>query len=542
MKKNKILSFTLVMIMVISFVLSGCGGDDNATNTAAGTSVAAASTSSAPKLPYNETGYPIVNEKVTYNFFISGNFKDPNELTFIKKLEEKTNVHINWSVVPQSAVQEKKSILFAGGELPDVFTNNTIGGDELTTYGPKGTFVELTPYIEKLMPNFKKIYTEEYPLTLGEITLPDGKVYSLPGITPYYRTRNGFYVNTEWLKKLNISAPETPEQFYEMLKAFKANDLNGNGKKDEIPFAFQGTNYSELMGTFGIPYMGFYIKDGKVMNAAINNEYKEGIKFIGKLYKEKLIDPEVFTQDGSQFNSKSALEPTYGAFLGWRDLDIVGAENAKQYDLIQPLKAPDGNRYWGGARTTTSTSRTSFVITNKAKNPEILVRWADLLYDPHYGVQVRRGTIGEVLNEAADGTLTINPVPSQYKDYVAWWQATSVTGLPYASIMKYDKTILTTPVFTEKFAQDDLYIQFMKGYEELPGFWYTPEDIKKLEDAHVGDIDKFIGESTAKWASGQGDIDKEWDAYVARLKEMGIDTYIQVIQSVYERYLTTLSK
>lgn len=543
MKKNKILSFALVVVTVISLALSGCGGGDKAVDTTStGSSAAAVSTSEASKLPYNETGYPIVNEKVTYKFFISGNYKDPNELTFIKMLEEKTNVHIEWNVVPASAVQERKSILFAGGDLPDVFTNNTIGADELTTYGPKGTFVELTPYIEKLMPNFKKIYTEEYPLTLGEITLPDGKIYSLPGITPYYRTRNGFYVNTEWLKKLNLAVPETPEQFYEMLKAFKATDLNGNGKKDEIPFAFQGTSYSEFMGTFGMPYMGFYIKDGKVMNAAITNEYKDGIRFIGKLYKEKLIDPEVFTQDANQFSSKSALEPTYGAFLAWRDLDIVGAENAAQYELIAPLKAPDGNRYWGGARTTTSTMRTNFVITNKAVNPEILVRWADLLYDPYYGVQVRRGTIGEVLNEAADGTLTINPVPSQYKDYVAWWQATSVTNLPYASVMKYDKTILTTPVFTEKFDQDDLYVPFMNGFEELPGFWYSQEDIKKLEDTHVGDIDKFIGETTAKWASGQGDIDKEWDKYVQTCKTMGIDTYTDVIQTVYDRYLTSLSK
>jgi putative aldouronate transport system substrate-binding protein len=538
--KKRILSLALVMVMMLSAVLTGCGEDKNATDTSASSSAVTASSSEAPKLPYNETGYPIVNEKVTYDFFIAGNYKDPNELAFIKKLEEKTNVHINWSVVPTTAVNEKKTIMFAGGELPDVLTSGTAGGGDVEEYGPKGTYIELNGLIEKYMPNFKKIIAEQYPQTMADITLPNGKIYSLPNITSYYRTRNGFYVNTEWLKKLNMAVPDTADKFYEMLKQFKANDMNGNGKNDEIPFTFPPpSSYGEFLGTFGMPSTGFLIKDDKVFNSAVTNEYKEGIKFIGKLYKEKLIDTEVFTQDANQFKAKSALEPTYGAFLSWRDLDTVGTELAKQYELIPPLTAPDGKKYWGGARTTTSVNRTAFVITNKAKNPEILARWADLLYDPYWGVQVRRGTIGEVLNEAKDGTLTINPVPAEYKDYSAWWGATSVTGLPFVTTEKYDKTILTTDIFKEKYAQDDVYKQYML-YDELPAFWYTAEDIKTLEATHVGDIDAYIATATANWASGKGDIDKEWDAYIAKLKEMGIDTYTKVLQDVYDRYLATI--
>ena len=44
---------------------------------------------------FNETGLPIVNEKIKVEVLASTTAADPNNFPMIQKIEEATNVHIN---------------------------------------------------------------------------------------------------------------------------------------------------------------------------------------------------------------------------------------------------------------------------------------------------------------------------------------------------------------------------------------------------------------------------------------------------------------
>ena len=46
------------------------------------------------------------------------------------------------------------------------------------------------------------------------------------------------WINKAWLDELGLEMPETTEDLKTVLKAFKENDLNKNGKNDEIPLSF----------------------------------------------------------------------------------------------------------------------------------------------------------------------------------------------------------------------------------------------------------------------------------------------------------------
>ena len=46
----------------------------------------------------------------------------------------------------------------------------------------------------------------------------------------------GPIVRKDWLDKLGIPMPETIDDWYAMLQAFRDKDPNGNGKKDDVPF------------------------------------------------------------------------------------------------------------------------------------------------------------------------------------------------------------------------------------------------------------------------------------------------------------------
>src|SRR5699024_12624002 len=92
--------------------------------------------------------------------------------------------------------------------------------------------------------------------------------------------------------------PETTDEFYELLKRFRDEDPNGNGKKDEIPLL--GVEMDSIgpwfMAAFGVKDQKVIENDGKVGYGAITDEYKEYLKYMNKLYEKDLLDPETVSQ------------------------------------------------------------------------------------------------------------------------------------------------------------------------------------------------------------------------------------------------------
>jgi putative aldouronate transport system substrate-binding protein len=142
-------------------------------------------------------------------------------------------------------------------------------------------------------------------------TAPDGNIYGLGAYTECFHCSypNKMWINTEWLKKLNLEEPKTTEEFKQMLEAFKTQDPNGNGKADEVPLS----GSTEDFGVRIIPYlMNSFVydddrnylnltPDGKVESAAIKPEWKEGLTYIKSLFDAGLIDPGAFTQNAEAF-------------------------------------------------------------------------------------------------------------------------------------------------------------------------------------------------------------------------------------------------
>lgn len=49
------------------------------------------------------------------------------------------------------------------------------------------------------------------------------------------------------------------------------------------------------------------------------------------------------------------------------------------------------------------------------------------------------------------------------------------------------------------------------------------------------DIEDYVRKNQAKWLT-EGGIEEEWDEYLKKLKDMGIDEYTQVIQNQIDRF------
>jgi putative aldouronate transport system substrate-binding protein len=139
--------------------MTGCKGTSDQPST---TNPSSGQTATSTKSNFNPTGFPIVNEKVTFRIlttYTPGNPPDFNDLEVMKKIEEKTNIHIEWILVPVDGYTEKRNLMLASGDLPDAL-GVTVPADELMRYGQQGVFIPMQDLVEKYAPNITALYDE----------------------------------------------------------------------------------------------------------------------------------------------------------------------------------------------------------------------------------------------------------------------------------------------------------------------------------------------------------------------------------------------
>ncbi|MFQ7399275.1 MAG: hypothetical protein ACLRNW_15975, partial [Neglectibacter sp.] len=154
---------------LLTSILAGCGNNNNGSSEAsketeskANSSASTSSGAEAGNENFNETGFPIVKEKVNLSFvYVKGpNMRDLNENAMFQKLEETTNVHIDWQYPGGADWGEQKSLLLASGDLPDVFFgSNTLKDMDIMTN--LDYFVPLEDYIDKYCTNLQAAYEAE---------------------------------------------------------------------------------------------------------------------------------------------------------------------------------------------------------------------------------------------------------------------------------------------------------------------------------------------------------------------------------------------
>ena len=150
------------------------------------------------------------------------------ELWLPKYLKEKYNVEFDVEVVYTSALSERKSLMLNSGELPDIIMNCSVNVAEIVEYGvEQGMLLKCDEYInETLTPNLAKWLEKENVVDAS--TSIDGHIYGLPNIGAEkdpgsYDAKN--FINTTWLKELNIEMPRTLDDFTAAMYAIKEADL-----------------------------------------------------------------------------------------------------------------------------------------------------------------------------------------------------------------------------------------------------------------------------------------------------------------------------
>lgn len=545
MKKRmkKVLALLVAAVTVLS--TGACGGQSDTATQAVGKDADG---------NVEDITFPL-EETATLSFITNASAnstQDPNERIIFQRLEEATNVHIDWTCYVEDQFSDKKNLALAQAKsLPDGLFNAGMSDYDLLRYAKQNVIISVEDLIDNYMPNLKAIL-DENPEYRSMITATDGHIYAFPWIEQLGSGKEAIqtigdipFINKTWLDELGLEVPTTTDELEEVLLAFKENDPAGN--KDTIPMSFiiNGGNedVSFLMGAFGegygdVPDHIAVTNDKEVVYTPTQEGYKDAINWLHELQTEGVIDPEAFTQDWSTYVAKGKAG-RYGLFFTWDSANI--AANMEDYIPLPALAGPTGTVSVPrqSASATSGFDRGRCVLTSNCENPALAAAWIDQMYEPLQSIQNNWGTYGEedtfnIFEMTDSGMLQHMDLGSESPVEVR--QAQNVAG-PLAILDGYYGTYVTCPDDAQ-YRLDwikDIYTKDMIEEYVYPNVFMSQEDTDAVTQ-YTTDLDKYANQKKAEWILNGG-VNEEWDSYLEKLEGYGLSKYLELKQTYLDEYL-----
>lgn len=571
-------------ILAASMLLSvaGCTGSESSSGAApSGSTGSTASTAPGSSTSQAEAGgkksnaFPLVTEPTTISIFTNeDNGVDLSQNWFTKYYEDLTGITINWSVVNSDQYLEKLNLMMAGGDEMDIYStrNKTLSKTLVYKYGTQGIILPINSFFDTCESYYyDNVLSQDEAWRTG-VTAPNGDIYGFSDVGSCFHCSYPvkMWVNEVWMNNLGITPPTTPDEFYDMLVRFKNEDANGNGDpNDEVPLSncTESTGSSSYMAgylmnafTYSNPRTKYlYVKDGSAAVSYNQEGWREGLRYLNKLYSEGLMDPEAYIQDRTTMKARNdnGEHPIFGAVPAQHTTVITNGnldDRWKEYTALPPLTGPDG------LCITTNTSLSNYdnfrtMISGSSKNPELAFRFCDGLFSSaDIGLKAGFGEEGVTWHYAKEGELGKDGEQAIYSN-VTEDDKIPEEGDPYYNNYCWGSMFAIYPNNHSKWASpNDMSIPGTASFERylylntepyaakkadismvMPSFFFSEDDNAEIARLQTTIIN-YVDESTAAFVTGNKSIDKDWDAYIAELENLGLSDYLAIYQRYYDEY------
>lgn len=540
-KKVTALAMTAVLTAAS---LAGCGGNNSSNNnstTAANAGTTPAATTAAANTGTGSGAYtgqaPVTEEAgAKVSMLAMNSWYSTVDLSkdamILDEIQKRANVTIDWNLIDPTIYADTVSPMLAAGtdlqdivELPDLDPN--------MSYIKSGMFVALDEYFDS-MPNYVK-FLEENPEIKASLTATDGHIYYVPQTVVTNNYQPCMMINVKWLEKLNMDEPKTLDEFVEMLRAFRDNDMNGNGDTtDEIPMSITSGYLPYLFGpAFGLDLVsGFYADDdGTVHYAYYESEnYRKYLEFIKSLYDEGLLEMEYTSLNKDQITSRCAQDITGVTFdFSWQMSTLYSAQSP-EYDGTSPIfkgVAPLSGEYEGNYVGRTPVSGI-FGVTKNSGNVDLAVKFLDYIMSEECQDLYVWGLKDVTYLEASDGSREYLP---RCSEDTVWYQQLGIN----APCMPSQQSVSATDVLLAKWHADvDKELeQYIRA--PFPAIYATDEEATVLSQ-YLVDIQTYVEQMNVAFVSGSSDM-STFDSYLETLKNMNVEELIKIKQAQYDRYM-----
>ncbi|OON95711.1 MAG: hypothetical protein ATN31_10575 [Candidatus Epulonipiscioides saccharophilum] len=535
----------LFVATIFSIMLSGCGGSGEQELNLEKTIDSETGREMIGNM-YVE-GLPIVKEPATFTLFAakSGNDKSvsQDEKHILTILEDNTNVRFELEEVASNANEKINLLLAAGSDLPDIIY---FWPTESTVINNTAHLFEFTDEIlREYAPNLVAQLEANVPNGLDMLRKADGKIYSLP-VGPYAEYANSAQsiplIRKDWLEALDLEMPTTTDELYNVLKAFKTQDPNGNGKADEIPLSFCQENaqhkHFNFAGPWGIAGRNghdwenyFQVRDGVVVPNLDTQNFKDYLAYMHKLASEGLLDVEGFSLTYSQYKAR-INEGAVGMIVTWMETDDIWAP-------VPVLTTPgyEGQEAKIGQKGYRTTNLNGFMITKSCEDPLAALRAWDYLHStPNLKRIARDGNEGILWVENPDGSATVREIAQEELPA----NIVSKTELNYTIALRgmgpiiFQHEIAKPDLNAEDLSMDALRYKYVPMYEPYFNTEFLPQrpmpsnkltELSLLQTEVEAYMNGFIADSIINGLS-----DEQWEEYLKQLENVQYYEWIQFQQ------------
>lgn len=447
----------------------------------------------------------------------------PADSPVMLELEKYLGCDLDITWVPSSSYDEKVTAAMGAGEYPMAMLVGSQSSSVIQN-SRGGTFWEIT---DKFNDSAKFPNLSQANPTINHNISIDGKVYGV------YRGRtlgrSGISIRKDWLKNVNMEMPETVDDLYQVLKAFKEKDPDQNGQDDT--FGMIVTNYSGPLDNL-IVWMGAPNKWGlneqtkELEPSFMFDEYFDALNFMKKCYDEKLINQDMATYDSTkwdeQFLSSKAgviidvadrarrLSQNIASINPKAEVDVIGyvKKDASSEGRVLPTTGYDGY-YVFPKQAVHTEADLDFVlgVLDKANDQE-----AQNLTS--YGIEGRNYEINEegYAVKSTDAAMT-----KEYADLNQFIPGIVTQQLKLQYTTDVAKTVEEVYLDNEKYAVANPAEPYVSDTYSTKG----PQ------------LDAIIAEANTKYIVGQISAD-DWKKEVERWKSNGGTKVIEEINKAYQ--------
>ncbi len=232
MKRKQIISLIMAAGLTVS-LFTGCGNSKSADTSSADTTAAAASSTAAAEEAAGEFKDHMDISIAWWN--VGDDFGPQDEI--LKSVEKKFNITFKPVQITWNDYKDKFLIWASSGQTPDIYSDDNINKDLYFKWIEQGIVRNLPDDMSKYQ-NLNKILQDE---SIQKLKV-DGKFYMFPRMNVSDPTLSNtpkmvIYARKDWMEKLGKAEPKNLDEFIALMKAFRDNDPDGNGKNDTIGLA-----------------------------------------------------------------------------------------------------------------------------------------------------------------------------------------------------------------------------------------------------------------------------------------------------------------
>ncbi len=527
---KRLLALMLAMVMCLG-LLVGCGNNgDDETTSKQGTPDSDDAGSYDGELLFDE---PFYIECVTYSVTDA----ERNNSEAVKAIRQATNVYLSYTEL--DSFDQQYALMLTDQEIPDLsfFWSNEFA----PVYGPKGAFIDLMEYIDK-MPNVKKAM-ETYPVAFSEYINEDGSMYALPMITTGSTGAYQYLYRKDIFEKHDLTWPTNQEEFYNVLKKLK--ELYPNSypfclrNLDTGGLAYFANHYGCDMTTptATFTYVSLNHETGEWYQAESSTAMRECVTFINKLIDEGLMLKTSLTLDTDGWQTAFASEK---CFITYDKLDRLEVLNP----IIQD-ENPDA-KLVGGAPFAMGTNGTPYIkkadgsttynfAVGRDANVNKMVVFLDWLYSDE-GIEVTNwGLRGKhyTVNEEGENVYTDYCYEIAEEEHIGIKFATSFGYPGICAISDYEAYLTSLDADTIASYRTAETLQQRQGQPILSSY---NDSEQMVIDMYGLSLLNWSRQTMVEFMSGERECtDAEWDWFTSEVENRHLSQLIAAHKSCYER-------